>query len=546
MFVSSLHGEDVRLISAAQRIPVGTVNRGGGKLLMIASISTSEPMSKARRLEAIEVTKQYTSVRVLEGVNCTLRPERIHAVIGENGAGKSTLFKILSGQVQPSSGLLKLDDQPLALASPRAAHHHGIYLVPQEPALMGELTVAETMFVGQLPTTGRVLGRVDWATARRQSAEALETLGVDIDVSGLSKHLSIAQQQLVECAKALLRGCRIILFDEPTSPLTTHEVERLFTLVRRLRDDGYTLGFITHRMDEVLEISDDISVLRDGRLVDTVERKDFDRKRLVSQMIGRELSMSDRRSRSTATDNPILVVDGLTSKPRFSDINFTLHKGEVLGLAGLIGAGRTEIAEAICGIAGKDAGKVLLNGADITSADTGAIIRQGLIYAPEDRAKHGIVLPMSITQNVTSGLMERVKRRLGLIDSADERKIAAHTVQQYRVRCSDLDQPVGELSGGNQQKVVFGKWMSTQPIVAILDEPTRGVDVGAKDEIYEIIDELAANGLAIIVISSEMEELVRICDRVLSIYEGRIVAELKGEEITPHRVGASYLSHAHV
>ncbi len=513
---------------------------------MSASISTSAPIANGRLLEAIEITKQYSSVRVLEGVNCALRPGRIHTVIGENGAGKSTLFKILSGQVQPSSGSLKLNDQPLSLTSPRAAHHHGIYLVPQEPALMAELSVAETMFVGQLPTTSLLLGRVDWATARRRSAEALEALGVDIDVSGLSKYLSIAQQQLVECAKALLRGCRIILFDEPTSPLTTHEVERLFMLVRRLRDDGYTLGFITHRMEEVLEISDDVSVLRDGRRVDTIERKDFDRKRLVSQMIGHELSMGNRRSRSTATDKPILIVEGLTHKPRFSDVNFTLHKGEVLGFAGLIGAGRTEIAEAICGITGKDAGKVLLNGTDITNSDTGAIIRKGLIYAPEDRAKHGIVLPMSITQNVTSGLMERVKRRLGLLDSADEHKIAAHTVRQYRVRCSNLDQSAGELSGGNQQKIVFGKWMSTQPIVAILDEPTRGVDVGAKDEIYEIIDELSANGLAIIVISSEMEELVRICDRVLSIYEGRIVAELKGEEITPHRVGASYLSHAHV
>lgn len=504
------------------------------------------PDAKSGSLDATGIVKRYAIVSVLDGVDCSLRPGRIHTVIGENGAGKSTLFKIMSGLVQPSEGELKLDGEPAVLPSPRVAHERGIYLVPQEPALMGELTVAETMFVGQLPTTGRLIRRVDWAEARRRSAEALETLGVDIDVMHLSKNLSIAQQQQVECAKALLRGCRVILFDEPTSPLTTHEVERLFTIIRRLRDEGYTLAFISHRMDEVLELSDDISVLRDGHLVDTVARKDFDRKRLVSQMVGHDVSMGTRRARSTTTDEPALVVEGLTQKPSFSDISFTLHKGEVLGLAGLIGAGRTEIAEAICGITDKDAGKVVLNGTDITNADTGTIIRNGLIYAPEDRAKHGIVLPMTITQNVTSGLIERVKRRVGLLDSNDEHRITRDTVEQYRVRCADLDQPVGELSGGNQQKIVFGKWMSTQPIVAILDEPTRGVDVGAKDEIYEIIDELAANGLAILVISSEMEELVQICDRVLSIYEGRIVAELTGDEITPQRVGASYLSHAHV
>ncbi len=497
-------------------------------------------------LEAVKIAKRYAVVPVLEGVDCALRPGAIHTVIGENGAGKSTLFKILSGLIQPSAGSLRLDGSPLTLASPRAARHHGIYLVPQEPALMGELTVAETMFVGQLPTVGSVVRRVDWSEAKRRSAAALETLGVDIDVSGLSKHLSIAQQQQVECAKALLHGCRIILFDEPTSPLTTHEVERLFTIMNQLREEGYTQAFISHRMDEVLEVSDEISVLRDGRLVDTVERRDFDRKRLVSQMVGREMAIGARRAHSTATEEPVLTVELLTQEPRFRDVSFTLCKGEILGLAGLIGAGRTEIAEAICGITPKDRGRVTLGDSDITELDPGAIIRRGLVYAPEDRAKHGIVLPMSITQNVTSGLMERVKRRLGLLDGADERRIAGETVRQYRIRCANFDQPAGELSGGNQQKVVFGKWMSTAPIVAILDEPTRGVDVGAKDEIYEIIDELAGGGLAILVISSEMEELVRICDRVLSIYEGRIVAELKGDEITPHRVGASYLGHAHV
>ena len=492
------------------------------------------------------VTKDYAGVAVLRGVSLSLRPGRVHTMMGENGAGKSTLFKILSGLVRPTAGRLSLDDAPVQLDSPQMAHARGIYLVPQEPALMPELSVAETMFVGQLPTAGRMTRRIDWAAMRKRARGALSTLGLDIDVDQQARHLSIAQQQQVECAKALLRGCRIILFDEPTSPLTTHEVEHLFSIMRRLRDDGCTLGFISHRMDEVLEISDDISVLRDGVLVDSVERAQFDRVRLMSQMVGREMRVIPRRSWSSATDIAALQVEQLSHAPRFADVGFTLHKGEILGLAGLVGAGRTEIAETIFGIRARDGGRVVLGGEDISGLSTHAIIRKGLVYAPEDRARHGAVLPMSISENLTAGLLDRVRQRFGLIDRAHEDAIGTETVAQYRVRCAGIDQKLRQLSGGNQQKVVFGKWMGLAPKVAILDEPTRGVDVGAKDEIYELIEGLARDGMAILVISSEMEELVRLCDRILSVYEGRIVAELSGAEITPETVGHSYLGHAGV
>ncbi len=496
------------------------------------------------RYRALDITKNYASVAVLRGVSLSLQPGRVHTMMGENGAGKSTLFKILSGIVRPTAGRLVLDDRPLTLQSPQEAHAHGIYLVPQEPALMPELSVAETMFVGQLPTAGRMPRRVDWAQVRGQAREALGSLGLDIDVDQQARHLSIAQQQQVECAKALLRGCRVILFDEPTSPLTTHEVEHLFGIMRRLRDDGCTLGFISHRMDEVLDISDEISVLRDGVLVDQTERADFDRVRLMSQMVGREMRVIPRRSWSSVTGVPALRVEGLSHEPRFRDVGFTLHQGEILGLAGLVGAGRTEIAETIFGLRARHAGRVHLGEHDISGWSTHAIIRRGLVYAPEDRARHGAVLPMSITENLTSGLLDRVRQRLGLIDRAHEDGIGSATVAQYRVRCTGIDQKLARLSGGNQQKVVFGKWMGLSPKVAILDEPTRGVDVGAKDEIYELIEGLARQGMAILVISSEMEELVRLCDRILSVYEGRIVAELSGEQITPDQVGHSYLSHA--
>jgi ABC-type sugar transport system ATPase subunit len=494
--------------------------------------------------EAHDLTKRYGNVAVLRGVSLTMRPGRVHTIMGENGAGKSTAFKILSGLVRPTSGSLHLDGHALALASPAAAHHAGIYLVPQEPALMPELSVTETMFVGQLPTLWKFPRRVDWKAARARALQALATLKLDIDPDQLARHLSIAQQQQLECAKALLRGCRVILFDEPTSPLTTHEVERLFTTMRRLRSEGYTLGFISHRMDEVLDISDDISVLRDGALVDNVERSAFDRVRLLSKMVGREMRVIPRRQISHATDTPILRVRGLAHEPRFRDVSFTLHKGEILGFAGLVGAGRTEIAETIFGLRRRDAGTVHLGNDDISTSSSHDIIRKGLVYAPEDRAKHGAVLPMTITENLTSGLLERVKTRMGLLSQSDEDRIGAETVARYRVRCAGTNQKMRQLSGGNQQKVVFGKWMGIGPDVAILDEPTRGVDVGAKDEIYELIDGLARDGMGILVISSELEELVRLCDRILSVYEGRIVAELAGDNITPERVSSSYLTSA--
>ncbi len=490
--------------------------------------------------QATDITKSFGPVSVLRGISVALQPGQVHTMMGENGAGKSTLFKVMAGLVPPSGGSLELDGVPVSFDSPRDAHAHGIYLVPQEPALMPTLSVAETMFVGELPTTGR-LRRIDWAAMRTRARAALDMLGLDIAVDTEARLLSIAQAQQVECAKALLRGCRVILFDEPTSPLTSHEVERLFTIVRRLRGEGYTLAFISHRMEEVLEISDSISVLRDGVLVDSVPRERFDRARLLSQMVGREMRTIPRRTVSFATERPVLEVRGLAHAPRFADVGFTLHRGEILGLAGLVGAGRTEIAETIFGLRRRDAGTVRLDGQDISALPTHAIIRAGLVYAPEDRARHGAVLPMSIAENVTSGLIERVRRRAGLMDRGHEDRIGAETVLRYGVRCAGTDQPLRQLSGGNQQKVVFGKWMGLGPKVAVLDEPTRGVDVGAKDEIYDIIESLARDGMAILVISSETEELVRLCDRILSVYEGRIVSELSGAAITPERVGHSYL-----
>ncbi len=506
-----------------------------------ASIARESINRKAGVLAATAINKSFLANKVLRGVSLTLNPGEVHTLMGENGAGKSTLFRILSGIHRPDSGGITLDGSGVDLRNPSTAHAAGIYLVPQEPALMSELSVAENMYLGMLPKRGRFPERVDWRAIRATAQEALASLGLEVDVRDDAKHLSIAQQQLVECAKALLRGCRIILFDEPTSPLTSREVGFLFDIIKHLRDQGCTLGFISHRMDEVMEISSRISVLRDGAVTDEVAQDGFDRARLVRAMVGREVSFSRRRPHREAQGEPALIVRGLAHAPIFSDVDFDVRPGEILGFSGLIGAGRTEIAETICGLREKTAGSVALCGRDISAASIGDIIKAGLVYVPEDRARHGVILPMSIRDNATAGQIGGLQQFGGLLNRRREVEIAADTVSRYRVRARGIEQPVGQLSGGNQQKVVFGKWMSTRPKVAILDEPTRGVDVGAKDEIYRLIEELSAQGMAIIVISSELEELIALCDRVIAIYGGRIAAELRGTEITAARVGAAFL-----
>ena len=492
-------------------------------------------------LSAHGIAKRFGPVEVLRGIDLTLKPGRVLTLMGENGAGKSTLFKLLAGQLQPSEGELRLNGESLRLGSPHVAHAHRIHLVPQEPLLMAELSVAETMFVGRLPLAGRWLRRVDWADVRQRARAVLDLLELDIDTDRCARSLSIAQLQLVECAKALLHDCRVILFDEPTSPLTSHEVDKLFAIMRRLAAQGCTLSFISHRTEEVMQISDDIAVLRDGRLVDQAERGAFDRRRLLSQMVGREMRDIPRRACCSKIAEPVLQVEKLSLRGLFADVDFTLHRGEILGLAGLVGAGRTEIAETIFGIRQPDSGEVSLAGERITGVSCHQLIRMGLVYVPEDRGRHGAVLSMTITQNITSGLLDRVRQPAGLLSGSDETRISAKAVRDLHIRCAGLDQPLRELSGGNQQKVVFGKWMATGPRVAILDEPTRGVDVGAKEEIYALIDQMAKAGMAVLVISSETEELVRLCDRVLSIYEGQIVGELCGDAISPSAVSASYL-----
>ncbi len=530
-------GERVPGEAGTGRVPSAPGGTGQGGRPEAGSPAVSGWGAPAR-YEARSVTKSFNGAIVLDDVSVTLEPHEVHTLVGENGAGKSTLFKILSGLYTPDSGRLELGGETLGDLTPRSALGLGIYLVPQEPKLMAHLSAAENLYVGILPRR-RVRLLVNWRQVHREAATYFERVGLQIDPATPAREMSIAQQQLLECARALVHRCRVILFDEPTSPLTTHETEILFGLMRQLRDAGLAIGFISHRLDEVLEVSDRVEVLRDGRLVASLRRGEATRDGLVSAMIGREIGVRTRvRRTSDVTERrEVLRVESLTSEPIFRDVSFALESHEVVGVAGLVGSGRTEIAEAIFGLRAADSGRVAIDGRVLERRSPRACIEAGLVYLPEDRARHGIFSEVEITRNVTAGTIPRLPRRWGLIRQREEQELAAASAARTSVRMQSLEVAIATLSGGNQQRAMFSRWLLAEPRVAILDEPTRGVDIGAKDDIYDIISDLAASGLACLIISSELEELCLTCDRVLVVYEGAIVGELRGEEITAARLG---------
>ena len=481
--------------------------------------------------------KSFSGATVLDDVSVCFAPGEVHTLLGENGAGKSTLFKVLSGLYPADAGWIELGGARLSDLTPRSALEHGIYLVPQEPTLMAHLSAAENLYTGVLPRR-RVRSLVDWGRIRRDAARSLERVGLDVEPETPARDLSIAQQQLLECARALVHECRVILFDEPTSPLTAHETDILFGLMRNLAAGGLSLGFISHRLDEVLEISDRVTVLRDGRLVGAFEREALRRDDLVLAMVGREVGVRSRLQRSSGTvGGEVLRVDGLAHPPLFSDISFGLRAHEVVGMAGLVGSGRTEIAETLFGLRPATAGTVRLAGRLLAHRSPRACIDAGLVYLPEDRGRHGIFADVDLSRNVTAGVLPRLPARLGLLRRREEDRRAADAVARTSVKSASLLAAISTLSGGNQQRAMFARWLLAEPKVAILDEPTRGVDIGAKSDIYDIIADLSASGMACLIISSELEELALVCDRVLVVYEGHIVGEVEGGDITPARLG---------
>ncbi len=491
------------------------------------------------RYEGRSLTKSFDGATVLSQVDITFAPGEVHSVVGENGAGKSTLLKIMAGIYQPDSGQLVLGEERVGGLSPRSAQQLGVYLVPQEPALMQSLSVTENLFVGIL-RRGRLHFNVDWRSMKQEASAYLDRVGLDVDPEVRAEELSIAQQQLVECARALVHRCTVIYFDEPTSPLTAKEAGTLFEVMKNLRADGYTLGFISHRLDEVLAISDRVTVLRDGKRVSTALRSEVEGPSLVKAMVGRELTGRERvRPPFDATGRKeMLAVEDLTSEPSFAGVSFSVREGEVLGLAGLVGSGRTEIAETIFGLRPSDRGTVRLEGRRLEHRSPRACIDAGLVYLPEDRARHGIFADVEVERNVTAGVIPHLARYGPLVKPVAERDLAKQATDRTGVRMASLDTLIKALSGGNQQRAMLSRWLLAAPKVAIFDEPTRGVDVGAKDDIYHLVAQLAEGGLACVFISSELSELAITCDRVIAMYEGHVVGELSGAEVTDANLGS--------
>ncbi|WP_199429771.1 sugar ABC transporter ATP-binding protein [Qaidamihabitans albus] len=483
-------------------------------------------------LELRNVSKSFQAVRALRGVSIALRAGEVHALAGENGAGKSTVVRIIGGEHQPDGGEVLLDGEPVRFSAPREAQQRGVAVIHQEPIQFPDLSVAENVFMGRQPLRpGR---RIDRREMNRRAAEVFDRLGVPIEPTRQTRGLSIADQQIIEIAKALSADARIIVMDEPTAALSAVEAERLFRVARGLAERGAALLFISHRLDEMYALCDRVTVLRDGALVATERMTEIDHDTLVRRMVGRSVEQLFPERENEAGDE-VLVVDGLNRAGVFGDISFTVRAGEIVGLAGLVGSGRSEVARAVFGVDERDSGTVSVNGRPLPAADPRTAIENGIALVPEDRREQGLVLELPIERNASLARLPQVSPG-GITRRARERALARKWGERLSLKYGRLSDPATTLSGGNQQKVVLGKWLATEPSVLIVDEPTRGIDIGAKVEVHALLSDLAAQGIAILLISSELPEVLGMADRVLVMHEGRITAELSTEEATEETV----------
>jgi rhamnose transport system ATP-binding protein len=476
-----------------------------------------EPVLRLR-----DVSKSFGAVAALREVRLDLVAGEAHALVGENGAGKSTVVKILAGVHRPDAGTTTLDGHEVTFTSPAGALAAGIAVIYQEPTLFPDLSVAENIFVGRQPLgKGR---RVDHAGMRRRAVALFDRLGVPLDPDRPARGLSIADQQLVEIAKALSHDARVLVMDEPTAALSGVEVERLFAVTRALRDDGAAVLFISHRFDEVFSLCQRVTVMRDGRWIATAPIGELDVATLVRQMVGRDVATLFPKQ-DTEIRDVLLEVRGLTRAGVFTGVSFAVRGGEIVALAGLVGAGRSEVVRAVFGIDAYDAGEVYVAGKRLPGGRPSAAIAAGLALVPEDRRQQGLVMELPVDRNVTL-TRRRQLARFGLLSRRRELASAREWAGRLRVKAGRLTDPVSTLSGGNQQKVVLAKWLSTSPRVLVVDEPTRGIDVGTKAEVHRLMSALAADGVAVLMVSSELPEVLGMADRVLVMHEGRLVADL--------------------
>ncbi len=490
-------------------------------------------------LQLVNIHKSFAGVEVLRGVSFDLKPGEVHALLGENGAGKSTLVKIVTGVHQPDSGEILLEGRPTRFDNPRQSLQVGITPIYQELSLFPDLNVAENIFVGRQPTQA---GRINWAKLYRDAEQILTGLGVHLDLKKQARSLSIAQQQMIEIARAFSTNARILIMDEPTSSLTQSEVAELFRLVNRLRGHGTSIIFISHRLEELYELADRVTVLRDGAYVDTKPMSEVSREELIRLMVGRSISNLFPKQTVTAGD-VVLRATNLSRAGTFENVNFELHRGEILGLSGLVGAGRTEVARALFGVEPATSGEVQINGQAVTIRSPQQAIALGLAYVPEDRQQHGLIPAMNLTANVSLPRLNQYAWA-GWLRNKLERLAAFDSAQQMEVRANNMWQKARELSGGNQQKIVLAKWLAMKPRILILDEPTRGIDVGTKAAVHDLMSRLAAEGLAILMISSELPEILGMSDRVIVMREGRLTGHFTRAEATQEKIMAAAMSAA--
>ena len=494
------------------------------------------PAVPAIACRLVGVGKRFGGIWACRSVDLEIRAGEVHAVMGENGAGKSTLMKMLHGVHSPDEGHVEVGGRLVSLASPRDAEAAGIAMVPQELDLFPDLSVVENLFVGR-PRPRTRFGTFDWNGMRRQAAAAFDRLAATFDLDAPVRSLSGANAQLVEIARALMHDAQVMILDEPTAALTETEAQRLFGIVRELTARGVAIVYISHRLDEIFEIADRITVMRDGERIHTGPTGEVDVARLIQLMVGRPLSKLFHRTRHPVGED-LLRVEALGRRGVFRDIDFTLRRGEIVGMSGLIGAGRSEVAQAIYGIAPADTGRILIAGRRVVIPDASTALALGIVYVPEERRSQGLILDYAIDWNIAFSALDRITRA-GFVSRRREREIAERFRGLFAIRSSSLDAPVLSLSGGNQQKVLIAKALAVEPEIILLDEPTRGVDVGAKAEIYRIIDDLAAAGKAVLVVSSEMNELLSMADRILVMHQGRLTGNFEGPDFSPDAIGAA-------
>jgi len=483
-------------------------------------------------LELRGISKSYGGVQAVADVSFAIEPATVHALVGENGAGKSTLVKIITGVIEPDAGQLLIDGEPVSIGDAQSALRLGIVAMYQEPTVFPDLSVAENVFAGRHPRSR--LRTVDWRAMEGEATRILRELGVELGAGTPVRGLGVADRQLLEIAKALSTNARLLIMDEPTAALSPNEVEHLFDTVRKLRERGVTVIYISHRLEEVGVLADTVTVLRDGRHIETRPARELSQGEIIRLMVGRSLDALFPKEDAKIGD-VVFEARGLTRRGIFADVSFELRRGEIVGLAGFVGAGRTEVARSIFGVDPLDGGRIEIEGRGFRPRSPRAALRRGLAYLPEDRLHEGLVQPMTISNNTSMAVLPALTPT-GFLRPRAERRLARRFMEQLSIKATSPAQVVRSLSGGNQQKVVLGKWLAAEPRILILDEPTHGVDVGTKADVHRTISHLATQGLTILLISSELPEILGMSDRVLVMREGRLVAELSRAEATQENV----------